>query len=102
MTTELTHIGKYIGRERPFRTNDPDRGGVMTKHGWFSRQDLDEASARVVTDRNGERVIQFPYAIAANGQPMYRDVPDHVVDQHEHELERNRRRTLGMEQEGAG
>ncbi len=67
----------------PPRSDDPYAGGIMTKHGWFSYADIDEAGGKVGYDRNGERVLQFPYAKDSEGKPVYRAIPDHVVKQHE-------------------
>jgi hypothetical protein len=60
-----------------------ERGYVMTEHGRFSVADLRGALARSVTDRNGHRVWQFPHAFTAGGDPIYRDIPDYVADEHE-------------------
>jgi hypothetical protein len=64
----------------------------MTEHGWFSMADLHEAQARSVTDKNGHRLFQFPiaYERMGNGElrPIYRDIPDCVVDEHEREITR--------------
>ena len=69
------------------RSQDPDAGGIMTKHGWFSDEDLRGVAHRFVYDRNGERVLQFPYGVAINGEPLYRAIPEHVVAQREAERE---------------
>ncbi|MCA9878492.1 MAG: hypothetical protein KC442_11940 [Thermomicrobiales bacterium] len=69
----------------PSRSQDPYAGGVMTKHGWFSAEDLRGVHHRFVYDRNGERVLQFPYSVTVIGEPMYRGIPDHVVRERETE-----------------
>ena len=55
----------------------------MTKHGWFSWQDITEADGRVSQDVNGNRVIQFPvaYETLGSGQrrPIYREIPDYKL-----------------------
>ncbi len=63
----------------PSRSDDPYRGGVMTKHGWFSYAELDANEASFRQDRNGRDVIQFPYSREASGRPMYRVIPEWVV-----------------------
>lgn len=67
----------------PVRSHDPYAGGVMTKHGWFSAEDLRGVHHRYVYDRNGERVLQFPDSVTVMGQPMYREIPEWVVAQRE-------------------
>ena len=69
--------------EGPSRSSDPYAGGYMTKHGWFSYADIDDAGGRFVYDKNGERVLQFPCAYDEARRPIYRAIPDHVVQQHE-------------------
>jgi len=68
--------------------------GIQTEHGWFAMEDLFEAQARFVYDRNGERVLQFPYAYERTGngetRPLYRDIPEHVVKEREFEQEQER------------
>lgn len=51
----------------------------MTKHGWFSDEDLRGVHHRWISDRNGHRLLQFPYTMTVMGEPMYRDVPEHVI-----------------------
>lgn len=51
----------------------------MTKHGWFSYQDLGEVDALLTTDDQGRRIIRFPIRYE-NGRPIYRDVPDHIIE----------------------
>lgn len=55
----------------------------MTKHGWFSYQDLGEVDALLTADDQGRRIVRFPVAYeTVNGvrRPIYRDVPEHVED----------------------
>lgn len=61
---------------------DPYAGGIRTKHGWFSYEELEQYGARETYDSNGELLIQFPYSVTVMGGPMYRPVPAHVVDAH--------------------
>lgn len=78
----MRHIGdvtRGMGRPEERGASDPYAGGVISEHGWFSMDDIIEAGARFLYDRNGERVIQFP---------PFRDIPEHVVDQHEREVGR--------------
>ena len=63
----------------PSRSEDPYTGGVMTKHGWFSYAELDAAEVRYTKDRNGRRVLQFPFSREVSGRPMYRDIPAFVM-----------------------
>jgi hypothetical protein len=95
MTTDsMTHIGAFIPKPGEQRTADPDAGGVMTKHGWFSKEDLASAQARVIT-HNGQRVIQFPIRYELTGfadpvtgkpamEPVYAPVgPEHAKTRQE-------------------
>ena len=61
---------------------DPYAGGVMTKHGWFSFDELEQWGARETYDSNGELLIQFPVRSSPTMGPQYRDIPAHVVDEH--------------------
>ncbi len=79
----MERISKPRAFQGEIRSDDPYVGGVMTKHGWFSYADLDEAGAKFDYDRNGERIIRFPVGKTVMGAPIYRDIPDHVVKQHE-------------------
>lgn len=63
----------------PSRSQDPYAGGVMTKHGWFSYAELDAAEVRYTKDRDGRKVLQFPFSREASGRPMYREIPAHVM-----------------------
>lgn len=51
----------------------------MTKHGWFSYQDLGEVDALLTTDDQGRRIIRFPIRYE-NGRAIYRDIPDHIIE----------------------
>jgi hypothetical protein len=80
----VRHIGdvsRGMGNPQPRGVSDPYAGGFMTKHGWLSYEDIGEAGGRVVTDARGNRVIQFPYAYSAAGNPMYREIPDYKLDE---------------------
>ena len=63
--------------------HDPYAGGVMTKHGWLSRHDLEQGHALLTRDANGNRVVQFPVAYERMGtgelRPIYRAIPEHVL-----------------------
>jgi hypothetical protein len=61
-------------------------GGFQTEHGWMSNEEIAEYHGRFIYDRNHRRVLQFPYTVT-HGVPQYRDIPDHVVDEHERNLE---------------
>ncbi len=63
----------------PIHDADPYAGGVMTRHGWFSFEELDRNEVRYTTDRNGRKVLQFPFSREASGRPMYREIPGHVI-----------------------
>jgi hypothetical protein len=63
----------------PSRSDDPYVGGVMTKHGWFSYAELDANEAKYTQDRNGRKVVQFPFARDVSGRPMYREIPEWVL-----------------------
>jgi hypothetical protein len=55
----------------------------MTKHGWFSFQELGEVDAKLTTDDHGRRLIRFPVAYEwSQGKrwPIYRDIPDHIIE----------------------
>lgn len=67
--TGMRHISEYVPREREQRTDDPYAGGTWTHQGWFSREDLAAAQARVITV-NGQRVVQFPIRYEEDG-PVY-------------------------------
>lgn len=67
-------IGDFIGREQARRSDDPDAGGVMTKQGWFSHEDLAHAGAWAHPDENGKRVIQFK-SLDDQGRPYFRNIP---------------------------
>jgi|JI10StandDraft_1071094.scaffolds.fasta_scaffold77346_4 hypothetical protein len=66
----------------PSRSSDPYQGGYMTKHGWFSHQDIADMGGRENYDSNGELLIQFPVRSSPTMGPQYRDIPAHVVDEH--------------------
>ena len=73
-------IGDYLGEERPRRTGDPDAGGIMTKQGWLSFEDIGGAGGKLTTDAWGRRVVQFPVAYEpGSGRPIYREIPEHVL-----------------------
>lgn len=75
----------------PSRSQDPYAGGVFTKHGWFSFGELDANEVRYTKDRNGRRVLQFPFSREVSGRPMYREIPGHVMreqDAHAEESDR--------------
>ena len=63
----------------PSRSQDPYAGGVFTKHGWFSYGELDANEVKYMKDRNGRKVLQFPFSREASGRPMYREIPDFVM-----------------------
>lgn len=71
----ITTPAEFAG---PSRSEDPYAGGVMTKHGWFSFAELDANEVRYTKDRDGRRVLQFPFSREASGRPMYREIPMHV------------------------
>ncbi len=71
-------IGDLIGEERPRRTENPDEGGIMTKQGWLSYEDIGNAQGRFVSDGQGGRIVQFPYDVDA-GRPLYRPIPEHKL-----------------------
>lgn len=87
--TEMKHISQVRGfdREQPRRTTDPDAGGLMTKHGWLSWEDIAEVDGKLAQDANGNRVVRFPvaYERLGNGElrPIYREIPEHVLAQGE-------------------
>lgn len=63
----------------PSRSSDPYAGGYMTKHGWFSEQDLADAHAMKDYDPNtGELRIRFPVRYSPTMGAQYRAVPAHV------------------------
>lgn len=75
----MRHIGELVGREQPRRgSGDMYAGGVMTKHGWFSEQDLRDAGAWIRPDENGHRVIQFK-GLDEHGRPYFRMIPDYKL-----------------------
>jgi hypothetical protein len=74
----MKSIGEFIGREQPRRTDDPDAGGVMTKHGWLSQQDLREAGAWIHSDENGRRIIRFK-GLDDQGRAYFREIPDYKL-----------------------
>jgi hypothetical protein len=84
-------LGTYLGTEQERRTENPDAGGFMTKHGWVSWQDFHDAQGKVEYV-NGLALIRFPIrydrdGYMADGTPRwhatYRDVPDYVLDEAE-------------------
>jgi hypothetical protein len=40
---------------------------------------LDANEAKYTQDRNGRKVVQFPFARDVSGRPMYREIPEHVL-----------------------
>ena len=74
----------------PSRSDDPYAGGVMTKHGWFSYEELDANEATFTHDRNGRRVIQFPNSREVSGRPMYRVIPEWVLREQDEMEEQDR------------
>ncbi len=61
------------------RDRGTDQDGVMTKHGWFSWDDLHKADGKFTQDVNSNRVIQFPVTYERLGsgamRPAYREIP---------------------------
>lgn len=74
------------------RSDDPYTGGVMTKHGWFSYEELEANEVRYTQDRNGRNVLQFPFSREASGRPMYRTIPEHVLREQDALAEQERDR----------
>ena len=79
----MGNIATPTAFQGPARSRDPYAGGVMTKHGWFSNEDLRAVHHRWIYDRNGERVLQFPYSVTVMGEPLYRALPEYVVAERE-------------------
>jgi hypothetical protein len=79
---EMVHISAFTDAPRPQRTADPNAGGIMTKHGWFSYEELAAVQARTVTVE-GQRVVQFPIRYE-DGQPVYAPIgPEHAKTRQE-------------------
>lgn len=83
----MRHIGdvsRGMGNPQPRGVPDPYAGGIMTKHGWLSYEDLGEVDARVTRDVNGNRVVQFPVRYEKRGGqrvPIYRDISDEKLEE---------------------
>lgn len=77
----IADVTRGMGTPQPRGVSDPYAGGIMTKHGWFSFEEIGEADGRVIVDVNGNRVLQFPYAYNSRHEPMYRDIPQHKLDE---------------------
>jgi hypothetical protein len=80
----MRHIGDVtqgMGNPQPRGVDDPYAGGIMTKHGWFSAEDIGQAEGRIARDAKGNRVLQFPYAHNGRHEPMYRDIPTHKLEE---------------------
>lgn len=55
-----------------------DRDGVMTKQGWLSWGDIEDAGGRFVRDAHGHRVLQFPTWTQDSGR-HFRAIPEHKL-----------------------
>src|SRR5688572_10349328 len=62
-----------------YRSANPYAGGYMTKHGWFSDEDLRGAMAYVGPDGDGNRLIRFPDTYMGGSHPGYREIPDYKL-----------------------
>ena len=77
----MRHIRETRGfdaRPQPPRSRDPDAGGIMTKHGWFSDADIGAAEGRIITDAHGHRVLHFPTWSNERGKHD-RVIPEHKL-----------------------
>jgi len=86
----MRNISTPHAYQGPSRSADPYVGGVITKHGWFSDEDLRCVHHRWISDRNGHRLLQFPYSVTVMGEPMYRAIPDYVIREREQREEQDR------------
>ena len=77
----MRHIGdvtRGMGSPEERGRTDPYAGGIITKHGWFSYEEVGEHGGVLRTDDRGNRVVQFPEF----GQ-YYRPIPEHKLDEGE-------------------
>lgn len=86
----MGNISTPIHFQGPSRSSDPYAGGVFTKHGWFSFEELEANEALFTKDRSERRVIQFPYSREVSGRPMYRVIPGHVLREQDEMEEQDR------------
>jgi hypothetical protein len=63
------------------RDQDEREGAIMTKHGLFTRADIESARGSITHDCNGRRVLQFAFDVDAIGRPMYRVIPEWKLDE---------------------
>jgi hypothetical protein len=69
-----------MGNPQPHGARDPYAGGVMTKQGWFSDQDIRAAGGLTTEDQYGRRIVQFRTWSRELGM-HYRVVPAHQLEE---------------------
>jgi hypothetical protein len=69
-----------MGNPQPHGARDPYAGGVMTKQGWFSFEEITETGGKLTEDQYGRPIVQFPTWSRELGM-HYRVIPEHKLEE---------------------
>jgi hypothetical protein len=71
-------VAELVPAPRAQRTHDPYAGGVMTKHGWFSYDEITAMGGKLTEDQYGRPIVQFPTWSKELGR-HFRVIPEHKL-----------------------
>jgi len=69
-----------MGNPKSHGAHDPYAGGVLTKQGWFSYDEITASGGNLTEDQYGRPVVQWPTWSKELGM-HYRVIPAHKIEE---------------------